>query len=70
MKNKKYWVLWTYVANYSSLVEVDAESGEDAADKVTGFFSKDFQQKASVYVFDREPSFVKRAAIVPPGTRP
>lgn len=57
---KKYWVLWTYIANYSSLIEVDAESGEDAADKVTGLFSKDFRKKASVYVFDRPPTFMQK----------
>lgn len=62
MKLKKYWVLWTYVANYSKLIEVEAESGQDAADKATGLFSKDFQKKGNVYVFDREPAFVKSAA--------
>lgn len=63
MKTKKYWALWTYVANYSNLIEVDAESAEDAADKVTGLFSKDFQQKASVYVFDRAPAYQQRTAL-------
>lgn len=67
---KKYWVLWTYSANYSNLIEVSAESGDDAADKATGLFSKDFQQKGTVYVFDRAPCFVQKPGIVPPGTKP
>ena len=59
---KKFWVLWTYVANYSNLIEVDAESAEDAAKRVTGFFSKDFSQKGSVYVFDKAPAFQQGTA--------
>lgn len=59
MKLRKFWVIWTYSANYSGLLEVDAESASDAADKMTGLFSKDFQKKGVVYVFDHAPAFVK-----------
>lgn len=52
---KSYWVMWTYIANYSKPVRVEAKDAEDAIDKVCGYYSKDFQQKASIYVFDREP---------------
>lgn len=49
---KKFWVLWTYIANYSSLLEVEAESPEDAIKRTTHMFSNDFHMKANVYVFD------------------
>lgn len=54
---KKYYVIWTYIGNYSDVKEVDAESASEAAQKVTWTFSADFQKKAHVYVFDREPAF-------------
>jgi len=60
---KKFWILWTYIANYSDRpFPVEAKDAEDAADKATGLFSPDFQKKATVYVFDREPVFVKKGS--------
>lgn len=62
MNLKSYWVLWTYIANYSKLTRVEARDAEDAMDMVTGHFSKDFQKKATVYVFDREPILTSKPA--------
>jgi hypothetical protein len=59
---KKFWVLWTYSANYSELKEVDAFDPDHALNLTTGFFSKDFHKKATVYVFDRPPVFTKAPA--------
>jgi hypothetical protein len=55
MKEKSYWVLWTYVANFSSLRKVTALSAADAAAKVTSLFSDDFHNRATVLVFDQPP---------------
>lgn len=53
---KTYWVMWTYIANYSERpIKVTAESPEHAIKLTTGYYSDDFKKKASVYVFDREP---------------
>lgn len=52
---KTYYVLWTYLGNYSKLIEIVAKDAVEAADKATGFFSKDFHEKATVYVFDKPP---------------
>lgn len=62
MAGKTYWVLWTYVANYSErLLEVGGcASPEDAAKRATVFFSDDFHKKATVYVFDQKPMLVVR----------
>lgn len=54
---KKFWVLWTYIANYSRLLEVEAESAEDARKRATDMFSHDFHRKANIYVFDHAPVF-------------
>lgn len=51
----KFWVLWTYVANYSKLIEIEAASPAQAINNTTGFFSDDFRKKATVYCFDRAP---------------
>jgi len=56
---KTYWVLWTYIANYSRLMCVEeAKSPEEAIQRTTGYFGADFQQKATVYVFDHKPALV------------
>jgi len=52
---KNYWVMWTYIANYSEPIKVLAIDAKDAIDKVCGYLSADFQKKAHVYVFDRAP---------------
>lgn len=60
---KRFWILWTYAANYVERpIVVDADSAEEAIDQTCGFYSKDFQQKATIYVFDREPVFTRRPA--------
>lgn len=61
---KKYWVLWTYIANFSKLVEIEASSPTEAAEFVTGHFSKDFEAKATVYVFDHSPVYQRSPADV------
>lgn len=53
---RKYTVVWTYIANYA-VREVEASSAKDAVDRVTGFYSDDFQRKASVYAFEGTPDF-------------
>lgn len=60
---RKYWVLWTYIGNYSDHpIEVTGTSPEDAIDSAVGFFSADFQAKATVYVFDHAPVMVRKAS--------
>jgi hypothetical protein len=57
---KKYYILWTYVANFSSkITEIFAESPEGAAIQFSKIFSDDFNRKGTVYVFDTPPVFVK-----------
>lgn len=58
---KTYYVLWTYVANFSKLLTVQAASPREALDQATGFFSLDFKHKGNVYVFDRPPVLVQGA---------
>jgi hypothetical protein len=55
---KTFYVLWTYQANYSGLLEVPAESAEKACKQVLNFWAPDFAKKACVYVFDTKPAFV------------
>jgi hypothetical protein len=52
---KDYWVMWTYVANFSPLIHIYATTPEAALAKATCVFSDDFRKRASVYVFDVEP---------------
>jgi hypothetical protein len=54
-----YWILWTYSANYSELVEVKAKNPTHAIEVATAFYSADFKKKATVYVFDHPPVNVK-----------
>jgi hypothetical protein len=56
---KTFYVIWTYIGNYSEVKPVEAKTADDAADKATSFFSKDFQKKGTVYVFDHAPTFTK-----------
>lgn len=56
---KTYYVLWTYIANFSKLMSVQADSPREALDKATGLFSSDFKHKGNVYVFDRPPVLVQ-----------
>jgi len=62
---RKYWILWTYLGNYSERpIEVLARSPEDAVKIATGFWDKPFAEKATVYVFDRSPVLTMRKNIV------
>jgi len=56
---KTFYVLWTYIANYSSLMEVKAETPGAALHTATRHYSDDFIQKATVYVFDTPPVLVR-----------
>jgi hypothetical protein len=57
---KKYWVFWTYIANYGGPWEHEAESAEHAAEKVVQGFSEDFAKRGSVFVFDHPPVFTRK----------
>lgn len=55
---KKYWILWTYIANHSEKpFEVKANSAREASELLLECYSEDFRKKAKLYVFDREPVF-------------
>lgn len=56
-KLKPYWIIWTYIANYSSRPhKLYAESPEAAVAELLGMYSEDFKAKAKVYVFDSPPN--------------
>lgn len=55
-----YWVMWTYIANYSKPIRVEAKDADEAIKLTCGYFSDDFHKKASIYVFDREPVMTKK----------
>ena len=52
---KTYYVLWTYIANYSELREIEARSPEEAHKAMTDWFGPEFHAKATVYIFDKAP---------------
>lgn len=52
---KTFYVLWTYVANYSRLFKIDARDKEEALAASTGYYGVDFKTKGSVFVFDTPP---------------
>ncbi len=55
----QYYVLWTYIANFSRLIPVKAENVEEARKLSCGFFSEDFAKKATVFVFDTPPVMIQ-----------
>lgn len=57
--DRTFWVLWTYVANYSHLIEVRAPTADDAARRATAGYSADFRKRATVYVFEHPPVLVE-----------
>jgi hypothetical protein len=58
---KTYYILWTYIANYSErLVKVQANNPEEALKNSIGYFSEDFRKKATVYVFESPPVLEQR----------
>lgn len=62
---KRYWILWTYIANYNSIpLTVDAESPELAAERVFDMFGDEFREKATVNVFDNSPVAVFHKGVV------
>ncbi len=58
MKEKQFYVLWTYIANYSRLIPIKAETPEIAREESCGYFSDDFKKKATVFVFDTPPTLI------------
>jgi hypothetical protein len=57
---KSYWIMWTYIANHSTKpIKVQAATPEDAVQVALGFYSEDFHEKGSFFVFDSEPVLQK-----------
>lgn len=54
---KKFWVIWTYSANYSKLMEIEAKDAEEAAKRATFLYGDRFHKEANIYVFDTKPAF-------------
>lgn len=52
---KTYYVLWTFAANYSKLMEIPAESAEEAKNAVLWLWGKEFRDTCNMYVFDTPP---------------
>ena len=57
---KTYWIVWTYLGNYSKPLEIMADSPEAAAKVPLSFYSDDFRAKASIYVFEAPPVYTYR----------
>jgi hypothetical protein len=55
---KDYYVIWTYVANYSSMMVVSAEDEVSACEKVYAVFGQDFRKRATVYVWSTPPAYI------------
>lgn len=56
---KQFYVLWTYIANFSRVIPVKSDTPENAAKETCGYFSDDFKKKATVFVFDSPPTMVQ-----------
>ena len=54
-KQKKFYVMWTYIGNYGGPYERWATSAEEAGESVRQGFSQDFRDKGTVYVFGSRP---------------
>lgn len=54
---KKFWILWTYVANYGQF-ECMAKDAKEAADKLYSCFSADFKARGTIYVFEGNPKLL------------
>lgn len=53
---KSYWLIWTYIGNYSEKpFHALAASAEAAASLLYEAFSDDFRAKGKVYVFEVPP---------------
>jgi hypothetical protein len=61
---KRYWILWTYIANYNSIpLTVTADSPMRAAEVVFEGFSEEFREKATLHIFDRPPAMTIRKGV-------
>lgn len=63
----RFYVSWTYSANYSRRpTVVEAATAEDAARTLVSWYSKDFQERATIYVTSEEPArFYAGEPVVP-----
>lgn len=52
---KTFYVIWTYVANYSGLITVEAESADAAKQQVLDRYGAEFADAARIFVFDAPP---------------
>jgi hypothetical protein len=51
-----FYILWTYSANYSDRpIKIRAHNAQEAVKSFAKFYSKDFQDKATVYAFTEPP---------------
>ena len=51
-----YFLLWTYLGNYSDKpLKVEAENPGAAIDKLCRWYSKDFAEKATIFVYETLP---------------
>ncbi len=55
----QYYVLWTYIANFSRLITIKADNAEEARKLSCGFFSEDFAKKATVFIFETPPAIIQ-----------
>lgn len=51
----KYYLMWTYIANFGGPWERWANTPEEAVEHLRLGFSQDFRDKGTVYVFDTPP---------------
>lgn len=64
MNPKIYHIIWTYLGNYSEKpMRVTGDTPEEAANKIFNFFSKDFKEKGTIYVFESAPTLVIRKGV-------
>lgn len=63
---KKFYVLWTYIGNYSLLLEVCADDAQGALE--ASDWGGQFHDKAIVYVFDTPPALIQYKGEVFPRT--
>jgi len=52
---KKFYVIWTYIGNYSNVMELFGNTAEDILKSLYGFYSEDFKKKANIYIFENPP---------------
>lgn len=60
---RKFWVLWTYIANYSERpIEVTAKDEDEARKMATGFYEGNpkWNEHSTVYVFNSPPVIYKK----------